>query len=133
MSRAIAKPPNGLGAAGRRLWKAILDDIDAGWELDARELDCLERACRCADRIADLEAEVKRDGVTVAGSRGQTTLHPAISEIRQTELTRLRLLSAIELVDPKAAVRSATPAQARGRHAAQVRWALQEQRGARHG
>src|SRR3954463_16172406 len=112
------QPPEGLHVAGRALWDAIHGDVPASYELDARELDCLERACRCADRIADLEAEVQADGVTVTGSRGQKVLHPAVSEIRQTELVRLRLLSAIELVDAER--EASTPSQARARRAAMV-------------
>jgi hypothetical protein len=64
--------------------------------------------------------------VTTVGSRGQKVLHPAVAEIRQTELARLRLLSAIQLDDPKAGQASGTPAQRRARHAAQARWARRE-------
>jgi phage terminase small subunit len=122
------RAPSGLAAAGKRLWTSIQGDLPADWELDARECGHLERACHIADRIAALDAEVRRDGVTVSGSRGQTVVHPAVAEIRQLELVRLRLLSAIEVVDPQEAKRSATPAQARGRRAAGVRWDLERKR-----
>lgn len=105
----------------------ILGDLDAGWELDSRELHLLGRACRCADELADLEAAIDRDGVTVVGSRGQTVIHPGITEARQLRLAQARLLSLIELVDPKAAARSATPAQARARRAAEARWSRQRE------
>jgi hypothetical protein len=94
--------------------------LGAGWELDARELHLLERACRCADDLAALEAVVDTDGATVKGSRGQTVVHPALSEARQLRLTQARLLGSLELADP--AERSATPAQARARKAAGARW-----------
>lgn len=116
------KPPAGLGKPGRALWRSILADLDAEWELDARELHLLTEACRTADELADLQAVLDKDGLTTAGSRGQTVVHPAVAEVRQLRIVLLRTLSAIEMVDPKAAIRSATPASARGRKAAQARW-----------
>lgn len=85
------------------------------------------------DDLAALEATVDREGVTVEGSRGQTTVHPALTETRQLRLVQLRLLGAIELRDPNNALRSGTPAQARGKPAAAVRWAGQEKRGRARG
>ena len=117
------RPPKALGAPGRALWRSILGDLGESWELDAREFELLGRACRCADELAQLEAAVDRDGATVEGSRGQTVAHPALSEARQLRLVQLRLLGAIEMVDPVEAKRSATPAQAQARKAAEARWA----------
>lgn len=126
--RRAPAAPKGLQAAGKALWKAVLGDLAPGWQLDARETHLLVRAARCADELAVLEKAIDRDGVTVTGSRGQVVTHPALAEARQLRLTQLRLLSAIELTDPAQAVRAATPAQARGRRAAQVRWQLEGQR-----
>ncbi len=117
----IAAAPKGLKAPGRALWKSILRDLDAGWALDARELYLLERAARCADELADLEAVVDSDGPTVPGSRGQPIVHPALSEARQLRLVQLRLLSPIEMADP-AGDQTPTPASARARRAARQRW-----------
>jgi P27 family predicted phage terminase small subunit len=116
-------PPKGLGAPGKALWKSILADLDAGWALDQRELHWLERACRCQDELADLEAAVDADGPIATGSHGQTVVHPALAEARQLRLVQLRLLSAIETVDPKASPRPATPAQSQASRAAAARWA----------
>lgn len=120
--KPLKAPPKGLKTAGKALWRAILGDLGDGWELDARELEFLTRACSAADHLAALEKAVDADGVMVKGSRNQVTVNPAISEIRQTKLTQLRLLSAIEMTDPLVAARAATPASARGRKAAQTRW-----------
>ncbi len=128
---AVTRPPRRLSAAGQGLWADVLGDLQEGWELDARELHVLGRACRCADELAELEAAVDRDGVTVKGSRGQSVVNPALSEARQLRLTQLRLLGAIEMVDPQAALRSATPAQAQARKAAGTRWDMEKAR--RHG
>jgi len=114
--------PTGLAKDGKALWKAILDDLGPGWELDAREIHFLTRACRCADELEKLQKAIDEDGVTVEGSRGQPIVHPALSEARQLRLVQMRLLGAIEVTDPKDAIRSATPAQSRARHAANVRW-----------
>lgn len=122
---SLPRTPAGIGRPGQRLWKAILGDLAPEWELDARELHLLERAARCADELAKLEKVLDRDGLTVEGSRGQVVAHPALTEARQLRLVQLRLLAAIEMADPKAAIRSATPAQARGRRAANVRWDLE--------
>jgi len=126
----MARPrvPSDLKKDGKALWKSILDDLDAEWELDAREIHFLARACRCADELAMLQKEIDKSGVTVEGSRGQVIVHPALVEARQLRLVLLRLLSAIEMVDPSASIRAATPAQARGRKAAETRWAMKAAR-----
>jgi phage terminase small subunit len=116
------------------LWRSVLADLAPAWELDARELHLLRRACSAEDHLAELEAAVKRDGATVPGSRGQTVVHPALQEARQLKIAQLRLLAALELSDPAAGARSATPRQAQARRAAEVRWAAQREREARrHG
>lgn len=119
--------PAGLGPAGAELWAAVVGDLDADWEMDAREEHLLARACRCADDLAALEAAVDRDGATVEGSRGQTVVHPALSEARQLRLAQMRLLGELELTDPTAG-RSATPARVRARRAAEARWAAHHER-----
>jgi P27 family predicted phage terminase small subunit len=130
---ARAKPaPKTLGEAGKALWRAILADLPNNWQLDARELHVLERACQCADDLVVLDAAVERDGATVKGSRGQPTVHPALSEARQLRLVQLRLLSTLEMSDPQEAIRNATPAQSRARKAAEARWAGHTRR-AEHG
>jgi P27 family predicted phage terminase small subunit len=113
-------PPTGLRKAGKKLWKAILADIGVGWRLDARELHLLERACRVEDELRDLEAAIDRDGPMAEGSRGQPTVHPALTEARQLRLVQQRLLGGIELCDPAHGTRSAPSAHASA--AAQARW-----------
>jgi P27 family predicted phage terminase small subunit len=122
----MADAPGTLGEAGRRLWDSVLSDVAEGWELDARDVAYLEKACRCADELASLEANIDADGTMVEGSKGQVRVHPAISEARQLRVTLLRLLGAIELSDPSNPERSATAAQQRGRHAARARWERRE-------
>ena len=120
MTKRIQAVPKSLGKPGGSLWKAILGDLEDGWELDKRELHLLERACRCEDEMRELEAVVDKEGSMGRGSTGQAVVHPAILEGRQLKLTQLRLLSALELEDPGAQL--ATPASKRARRAAQSRW-----------
>ena len=122
------KPPTSLGKAGRALWRSIQNDLEDGWQLDTRELHSLSQACRTEDDLSRLDAIVDKEGATVEGSRGQVTVHPCLVEARQLRVVQLRLLSAIELADPYVKRQSATPAQARGRHAANVRWDLERKR-----
>lgn len=104
-------------------------DLAGDWQLDARELALLERAGRCADELAKLEKAIDKDGITIAGSKNQRRIHPAVGEARQARLVLLRLLSAIEVTDPKASIRAATPAQKRARDAANTRWRLEREAG----
>jgi hypothetical protein len=116
------RTPAGLGAAGRRLWRSIHADLDPDWELDARELDLLSRAARCADEIAALEKVVDEQGTTTLGGAGQVVVHPALAEARQLRTLLMRLLGQIELHDPAEKQRAATPRQRAARRAAEVRW-----------
>lgn len=102
MASTPPKPPPNLADAGVGLWKQVVGDLDDGWSLDARELHLLARACRCQDEMALLEEAVDQDGATCKGSRGQTVVHPALSEARQLRLVQLRLLTSLEVEDPDA-------------------------------
>lgn len=110
--------PAGLKAAGKKLWKEILADVPAGYELDARELHSLARACRCDDELLLLDRAVDRDGPVVVGSRGQPVVHPAISEARQLRLAQLRLLQTLTLDVPS----EEAPGVRQARRAATARW-----------
>ena len=114
------EPPPDLRESGKRLWTAITGDVGEGWRLDARELHLLERACRVEDELRELERVVDAEGLTTAGSRRQTTIHPALAEARQLKLVQARLLGSIELCDPSQGTRNASSAHAS--HAARARW-----------
>jgi len=117
-------PRDGLGEAGRKLWRDIIDAVAEGWELDEKERHYLVRACRVADEIATLEAVVDRDGAIVAGSRGQPIVHPAVTEARQLRLVELRLLRQVNLGGEDA---EETPARRRAQQAANTRWTRKAQ------
>jgi P27 family predicted phage terminase small subunit len=115
------KAPRGLGKEGRALWRSVQGQLDAAWELDARDYEALHRACRCADELAALEAVIDAEGVTTTGSRKQVIVHPAVSEARQLRLAQARLLSGIELCDPAEKLARQPLSTQRARRAAQAR------------
>jgi phage terminase small subunit len=130
--RKAVKPPSGLEASGRALWRTVIADVPADWELDARDLAVLEAACRQADDVAALEAAVARDGVTVVGAAGQARLNAAVTELRQARLALARLLGQVDFPDEGG--RPVTEASRRAQHAANTRWAAQAARmAAAHG
>jgi phage terminase small subunit len=121
------KPPTGLSAAGKRLWTTIVADVAPEMELDARDLDVLGEACAMQDTIASLEKAIKRDGEVLDGARGPRT-HPAVIELRQARVAKMRLLCAVDLSD-----RVMTPASLRAKKAAEVRWDLERKKWGRRG
>lgn len=115
----LPRVPNGIGATGKRLWRAVV----AEYELDPQGLALLEQACRTVDTIANLEAVSAAEGVMSESSQG-ARVHPAIVEARQQRAILARLVAALGLdVDeqPEAeAVRLSRSAAAR--KAARTRW-----------
>ena len=73
-----------------------------GWELDARDRSNLASACEVTDRINELEALVRSEGLVVRGSKGQDRLNPAISEIRLQRQAVAMLLGRVEVAPPAA-------------------------------
>ena len=89
----VPAAPKGLHAAGRRLWRAVLDP----YEFDEHELLLLREACRCADRLDRLDVEAAAGSVTVTNHRGDQVAHPALTEARQQQITLSRLLASLRL------------------------------------
>jgi hypothetical protein len=85
--------PKGLAAAGRRLWRAVLDE----YQLDAHEELLLLQACRTVDRLDRLEEEGRNAPVTVTNYKGDLVPHPALTESRAQALTLARLLASLRL------------------------------------
>eukprot|EP01041_Mallomonas_annulata_P030948 gene30948-53177_t len=68
----VNRPPRGLGADGRRLWKAVVDEYD----LLGHQFELLRLACQAADRSAQARVVLDRDGLTVSTATGVKS-HPA--------------------------------------------------------
>ena len=86
------KPPSGLKASGRALWRDVLD----GYELDQHETTILREACRTADSLDGLQSLLDDEGLTSPSSQG-VRVHPALVELRQQRVTFARLLTALRI------------------------------------
>lgn len=118
---AAVKAPAGLDAAGRRLWRTVLAEVDgAGMELRADELRVLEDACRAADTADRCAAGLVGEPLTVPGARGQLVAHPLIGEELRARSLTARLLGQLGLGRPVAAPE--TPRTRSARRAAMARW-----------
>lgn len=84
--------PRGLKAAGRKLWEVSTAECDFA----VHELSILEEACRVRDRITELDAAVKSDGLMITSSQG-ARVHPAVGEARQQRLALARLLATLQI------------------------------------
>lgn len=71
--------PDGLGDRGSRFWRQVTSEF----VLRADEQQLLTEACRMLDLVDRLADVVDDDGATTSGSRGQLTVHPCLSELRQ--------------------------------------------------
>jgi hypothetical protein len=111
------KPPPNLGSAGRELWSAMQSALGDDLRFTARELQVLRRACALADREAALQEIVETDGLVGRGSRGQTVVHPAVTELRMTQQLIVVMLQRVSLDDTVASPRSQ-----RATTAARARW-----------
>jgi hypothetical protein len=120
------KPPRGLGASGRALWRTVIADVPGDWELDPRDLAVLEAACRQANDVAELEAAVSRRWRDGGGRGGPAKVEWSGDELRQARLALARLLGQVDLPDEQRL--PVTEASRRAQRAANVRWAAQASR-----
>ena len=109
--------PPGLAAAGRRLWREITTE----YALRVDEVELLDAACRTADEIDRIEAELATAPTMVAGSKGQERPHPLFAEVRQHRLVLSRLLAALQIPDADEGGRADARSTA-GRQMAIARW-----------
>ncbi len=100
--------PPGLHADGGRLWASVVDT----WDLAEHELVRLAEACFLKDRLNDLRGVLAAEGLSFVGPSGPR-LHPAVAELRASEVALDRLLSGLGIPD---AEDGAPVAPARRRH-----------------
>src|SRR5215203_4657063 len=117
MSAESPQPPDGLEAAGRRLW----DSVTATFVLNAGEIAILGQAAATADEIALLEAELRGSSLVVAGYSGQPRPNPLIKILQDHRLLLRRLVDSLALpdADEESGLR---PGQRHARTAARGRW-----------
>ena len=109
-------PPQGLGQAGRRFWRAIV----SAYELSPGEAQLLVQACRTVDLLERIDAQLVAEDLTVAGSRGQERAHPLLGAAVEQRRVLEALLNALALPMPgEVEGKKRSPAAL---HAAQERW-----------
>jgi hypothetical protein len=85
--------PRRLQAAGRALW----DEITAEFELGPAEIQILTRACRCADVIESLEADLAGSDLILKRNGKPDRSSPVLVEMRLQTLVFARLLASLRL------------------------------------
>jgi hypothetical protein len=68
------RPPDGLGSAGRAVWRKVTST----YELSAGELLLLVRVCRTQDLLARIDRELAAGALLVRGSTGQPRPTPLL-------------------------------------------------------
>ena len=92
-SSKIPAVPPGSKAAGRALWRSILEN----YELETHELTLLRQACAVADTCAALQVVIDRDGVLIENRFREPVAHPATVELRQQRIVLTRLVVALRV------------------------------------
>ena len=85
------RPPAGLSARSRRLWRDLLDAND----FQRHELEVLARALEMADRADEMSKIIDRDGLLVEGKA-----HPLIAARRDALLASARFWRQLKFTDP---------------------------------
>jgi hypothetical protein len=117
------KPAVSLGVSGRRLWRTVVREAATeGLEVDSREQFWLCSACKLADQLAVLEAEMANQPLLVKGSMGQPVPNGLLAEIRSHHHLIAQLLARLKVDVPEQSgllgIVGANPA----RRAADARW-----------
>lgn len=116
--------PADLGEGGQRLWV----DVTSKYDLRVDEQAVLLRACKTADRLADLEkahVDLGRPFLT-KGSMGQDVIHPLIAEMRAHEAHLSAQLAKLKLPDDPSGAGESNQHRA----AAQSKWSAAHGKGA---
>jgi phage terminase small subunit len=92
----IPRPPTGLGARGKALWR----QIHQSYELDAVESELLHELCRVLDRCDAIQAELKGQPLMTSGSVGQPRVNPLLGALREEEKMVDRLSSSLGVSMP---------------------------------
>jgi hypothetical protein len=116
------RPPRDLSAAGRALWRAIWSGVPEDSELDERETAVLHEACRQADLVARLEADLAGAPLTYAMRNGGERINPVVNALNTSRSLLVRALGQLELTDAELAGAPSVRSLA-ARRAAQARWA----------
>jgi hypothetical protein len=113
---ASSRPPAGLGARGRSLWR----DVTGKYRLDPAETVLLIELARTMDEIDRLTSALDGEPLVVSGLGGTPKAHPLLAEIRDHRKLSERLAAALALPLPgEQAGRRRSP---QAKSAANTRW-----------
>jgi hypothetical protein len=90
-----AKTSRRFGPAGQKLFTEVTNSF----QLDAHELELLTQAAHTCDAMAELQAQVDKDGVLIRRDfEGPLRAHPALVEARNQRLVYTRLIAQLRVV-----------------------------------
>lgn len=93
MARNKQSRPRGLSRDAARLWDQLTSDYD--FSSDAGGLALVKSLCETLSRLKECQETIAEEGLTVAGSTGQTRPHPLLAvenECRRVLLAHYRAL-----------------------------------------
>jgi hypothetical protein len=121
--KGLPRRPDGLAPAGRAFWAKIL----AVYELSPAEVALLARCCKILDVLAQIDGQLRREGLVVRGHAGQPRPHPLLGSLSELSRTLETLIRGMALPMPGEELgRVRSPAQAA---AQQQRWRKERGRG----
>lgn len=89
---SVPRPPKTLCAEAKALWSSIVAEHVVE---DGASLELLRQLCESVTNLRAIQRQVRRDGLMVAGSKGQLRPHPLLSveaEYRRAVLACIRAL-----------------------------------------
>jgi hypothetical protein len=85
---------------GEALVSRIVADMrEHGLEPDAKERELLALAEGLADRLADLEERIIRDGLSITLHSGRVVMNPSVSEARLTRTALATVLGRVSMAE----------------------------------
>lgn len=98
---SIPSPPAHLSRRSRALWRSIVSE----YALEAQHLAVLRLFAEALDRAEAAREILAVEGLTIAGARGGSRVHPLASVRRDAEVSAARLLRELSLEDPPSETR----------------------------
>lgn len=110
---ADAEPPDDLGPEERAVFAGLVETLHAAGTLAQTDPTLVELYAVNKVLLRDARAEVRRDGQTIANSRGVKVPHPALATINSATI-RLRAIISDLGLNPATARYGGSPARGDG-------------------
>ncbi|MDF3307856.1 hypothetical protein P3H15_22800 [Rhodococcus sp. T2V] len=91
---STSKYPERFGSSGRELW----GEIDSKFSLNVPEKLVLKQACRAADRLDEIQAEMNGQALVVQG-KVQPVANPLMVEFRLQAQLLTKLIASLRIPD----------------------------------